>query len=167
MAMATAYDPSAWAGFLTTYAVITAALLGLLFVSLSIHAEKLVPCSSRTTRAGKAMLLLGGMLLSTVLVLIPQQRLFSLGCELVGVGLVTGLCLLLLEHCAEDSPLLPRSGRVVGSLLTVGAGLPVLFAGASLLLGRWGGLYWMCAGLIAALLAALVDVWSLLLDIRA
>lgn len=165
--MPTAYDPSAWSSFLGTFACVTAALLGLLFVSLSIHVDKLVPFSDRMTRAGRAMLVLGGTLLSSVFALIPDQPLIPLGCELVAVGLVTGLCLLLLEHCAEEGLYFPsRAGRIARSMLSAGAGLPVLLAGGSLLLGRWGGLYWMCPALIAALLSALFDAWGLLLDLQ-
>jgi modulator of FtsH protease len=51
--------------------------------------------------------------------------------------------------------------QIMGQLATV----PLVLAGASLLAGWGGGLYWLAASAIFALVAGMIGAWVLLIEI--
>jgi hypothetical protein len=50
--------------------------------------------------------------------------------------------------------------------LTQGSSLPMIVGGLSLMAGSGEGLYWLIAGAIVSLIAALLDAWVLLVEIK-
>ena len=46
------------------------------------------------------------------------------------------------------------------------ATLPLVVAGIAVLLGGFGGLYWLVAGMVFSILAALFEAWVLLVEIN-
>ena len=46
------------------------------------------------------------------------------------------------------------------------ATLPFIAAGIAVLTGGLGGLYWLAAGMVFAILVALFDAWVLLIEIK-
>jgi hypothetical protein len=55
--------------------------------------------------------------------------------------------------------------RYLSLVLSHAASLPFLVAGASLIPGAGGGLYWLVPGIVFALLEAVLDAWVLLVEI--
>jgi modulator of FtsH protease len=160
-----------WHDFFLAQAGAAGVLTGLVFVGVSINLEKIVsgPNSGLAGRAAEALILLVAVLTASVLVLVPGQSLGVLGAEVLVVGLATWawvvyIQLLRLRSWGAMRPDLRTSfvGRVVlgqiATLVMVIAGVAVLWVGL-------GGLYWLVAGTIFSILAALVEAWVLLIEI--
>ncbi len=68
-----AYDPSDWSDLFVATAGASAALAGLVFVAVSINIERILKFSGLPERALETVLLLLGVLLVSVVGLIPGQ----------------------------------------------------------------------------------------------
>ena len=161
------YDPVPWSAFLQTAASASAALIGLLFVAISINLRDIVEDQRLVARSGKALLSLIGALFASLLCLAPQQPTRLLAAELAVLGLI--LCpivLYLLRNSIRENPYISAFHRVWHIALAYGSTLPFLFAGLSLWRHQGGGLYWMLAGFLFSLFATLADAWVLLIEIQ-
>lgn len=159
-----AYDASAWTDLCVASAGASAALAGLVFVAVSINIERILQFPWLPARALETVLLLVGALLAALLTLAPQSR-TALGVELLVEGLaVAGVLAVLVARnpVGADSPHAALAPRLLP--LTVGA-VPFAVAGATLLAQAGGGLYWLLAGTVGALLAAVLNAWVLLVEI--
>lgn len=160
-----AYDPSEWADLFVATAGASAALAGLVFVAVSINIERILKFKGLPERALEAVLLLLGVLLVSVVGLIPGQSETALGAELLGIGLFLAAAIgrLPISYTGdEDEPRGYRPGR--WSVRVAGIA-PFLVAGVSVLIGSGGGLYWVVAGVVFAIAGAVVNAWVLLVEI--
>ena len=161
-----------WHDFFLAQAGAAGVLTGLVFVGVSINLEKIVsdPSFGLTGRAAEALILLVAVLMASVLVLVPGQGAGVLGAEVLVVGLaawgwIVAIQVPGLREWGTMRPELrsPFVARVVlgqiATLTLVVAGVAVLWVGA-------GGLYWLVAGTVFAILAALADAWVLLVEIN-
>src|SRR5829696_6610193 len=137
-----------------------------------INLQKIVsdPSSGLAGRAAEALILLVGVLLTSVLVLVPAQGAGVLGVEVLVVGLaawgwIVAIQLPLLRHWGGMRPDL-RGPFVVRVVLGQVATLPLVMAGVAVLWVGPGGLYWLMAGTIFSILAALFEAWVLLVEIN-
>ena len=161
------YDPVPWSAFLQTAASASAALIGLLFVAISINLRDIVEDQRLVARSGKALLSLIGALFASLLCLAPQPPTRLLAAELMVLGLVLwAIVLYLLRSSIRETPYISAFHRVWHIALAYGSTLPFLFAGLSIWRHRGGGLYWMLAGFLFALFAPLADAWVLLIEIQ-
>ncbi len=144
----------------------SAALTGLIFVAVSINLKRILDYPSLPRRVLRALCMLVLVLLVSTLAMVPGQPAWVLGLELLGVGLVVvtwvvvrDVGTLRMTDAVFRLPLL--------RLLPLGwlAGAFTAVAGASLLAGAGGGLYWLVPAVLLAFLAALVDAWVLLIEI--
>jgi hypothetical protein len=161
-----AYEAQAWSDFGVAVAGAGAALAGLLFVALSINLDRILAGYRLTARAGSTLILLGTPLLIALLLLIPDQSDVALGWELVVLGVVAGGALV-----ALNPPWLRAREQHLSWWVTLNA-VPILLLSASTIIAgigtmteSLGGLYWLPAGIIAALIAALENAWVLLVEI--
>jgi len=167
----TAYDPSQWNDFALAQLGASAALLGLVFVGMSINLKEFVGTSVLVNRALEAIVLLGSVLLGATAMLIPHQASEAAGIELVVVGALTGLAIVRLQAGAGEDVVAggdrgpTRASVVSRRILGLGSALLVVLAGALLLAEAGGGLYWWPAAIAAAYLGAIVDAWVLLVEI--
>jgi hypothetical protein len=161
-----------WHDFFLAQAGAAGVLTGLVFVGVSINLQKIVsdPSSGLAGRAAEALILLVGVLLASVLVLVPGQGAGVLGVEVLVVGLAAWGWIV-----AIQLPLLRRWGAmradlrgpfVVRVVLGQVATLPLVIAGVAVLSVGPGGLYWLMAGTIFSILAALFEAWVLLVEIN-
>jgi hypothetical protein len=161
----TAYDPGAWENLFVAAAGASAALAGLIFVAVSINLEQVLKFGL-ADRALQALIQLLAVVLYSLLLLAPGQSNTALGLELVGLSLpaaVVSLWLInrtLRTRGETASPLDPR--RIVAFLGTV----PFVVGGISLLAETGGGIYWVMAGTILAIMGGVVNAWVLLVEIR-
>jgi hypothetical protein len=81
-----AYDPSHWADFALAQLGASAALLGLVFVGLSINLKDVIGSRPLVNRAGEAVIALGSLLIASTAVLIPHQSHGALAAELVVIA---------------------------------------------------------------------------------
>lgn len=155
-----------WADFFDSSAAATAALLGLLFVSLSINLESILKTSGLTSRAAETMLLLGAALILSLLALQPDRSAGQLGIPVLVVGALAWGWPMLSQfqglRAGHHQPLLFEASRFV---LRQIATVPLLVAGALLLMNEPSGLDWLASGLILCIVVALATAWILLVEI--
>jgi len=159
-----AYDPQAWHDAYLMLGGAGAVLTGLVFVALSIHL--------RAIRADRFQLWRGhyltfGLIYLTVvaaLVLIPGQGDNALGIELLVGGVVgavvTGVPLVRMTSNVRLT--LGFRARVVSVALAIALNLT---AGVSLIARRGGGLYFLIAALLLALVTNVSGAWALLVGL--
>ena len=160
-----AYAAEPWSDLYVAMAGAAAALLGLLFVAVSINLEQVLRIAWLPLRAGETLGVLVVLLMTAVFVLVPGQSPTVLGLELAGTGLVLLGC---------DAALRVRRGRppgaqarsiVVPAVIVACTGAPLVTAGATLTAGAGGGLYWTVPALVAGFAGAVSNAWVLLVEI--
>lgn len=166
-----AYTSSHWSEFATAHVGASAALLGLVFVGLTINLREVVHSRWLVNRAAEAVILLGSALATATAVLVPGQRRGALSAELIVLGAATLGIVLLLQRGVRAQPRdAGKGGPPPVSLLVrrvFGLGAPALFvvAGISLAATAGGGPYWWVPALLTAYVGALANAWVLLIEI--
>ena len=162
----------AWHDFFLAQAGAAGVLTGLVFVGVSINLQKIVsdPRSGLAGRAGEALILLVAVLTVSILVLVPAQSLGVLGAEVLVVGLaawgwIVAIQLQLLREWGSMRADL-RVPFVLRVVLGQVASLPLVIAGVAVLWVGPVGLYWLVAGTVFSILAALFEAWVLLVEIN-
>jgi hypothetical protein len=161
-----------WHDFFLAQAGAAGVLTGLVFVGVSINLQKIVsnPSSGLAGRAAEALILLVAVLLASVLVLVPGQGVGVLGAEVLVVGIAAWGWIVAIQlprlrdwgtmRADLRGPFVLRV--VVGQVAT----LPLVIAGVAVLWVGPGGLYWLMAGTVFSILAALFEAWVLLVEIN-
>ena len=176
-------DPSTWSTFFATQAGASAALMGLVFVAITINLERIVGSARLVDRAGEAVIQLGTVLAASTFVLAPQGS-NAVGAELLAVAVVASLVAWRLRRRGSPTDeerallstrkadgLLPGPGGVRTTLafrdvLSVAATVPFAVAGVSIVAQIGGAFYWVLAGVLGAYLAAMFGAWVLVIEIR-
>ncbi len=160
-----AYDPSRWTDLFVASAGATAALAGLLFVAVSINLERILGEAGLPERALETVLMLVGVLVVSIASLIPGQSAGVLGLEILVGAIALTFTVIRLPLVREDGApqlrawLLSRWGiRILGLV-------PLIIGGASLMTSDGGGLYWVAAGIVFAIVGAVANAWVLLVEI--
>jgi hypothetical protein len=165
MARLTAYDASEWTDLFVATAGASAALAGLVFVAVSINIDRILKLEGVPERALETVLLLLSIVLVSIACLIPGQGTTALGVELVGLGLVLGMAIaeLAVRSLADRHQ---RRSQLVGRFILLAAGtLPVAVGGVSVLAEAGGGLYWIAAAIVFAIVGGVGNAWVLLVEI--
>jgi hypothetical protein len=161
-----------WHDFFLAQAGAAGVLTGLVFVGVSINLEKIVSQtgSGLPGRAAEALILLIAVLTVSILLLVPGQGTVLIGGELLVVGLVAWGWIVTIQLQRLKSWQTIPSGLRGPFVLRVALGqiatLPFLVSGVVVLEGGLGGLYWLVAGLVFSILAALFEAWVLLVEIN-
>ena len=159
-----AYVPADWHEFLVAAMGASAALLGLLFVTISINLEEILQHRHLPGRAAGTL----GMLLSVLVVcifgLVPGQSVRALGVEILATGAAVAVQAVWVSvgKRSQGDPISWTLGALPILLLPP---LAFVVAGCSLLAGSGGGLYWMVAGTVLTFVGASVNAWVLLVEI--
>ena len=163
---------NAWHDFFLAQAGAAGVLTGLVFVGVSINLQKIVsdPRSGLAGRAAEALILLVAVLLASVLALVPGQGLGVLGAEVLVVGLAAWGWIVAIQLPRMREWTIMRADLRVSFVLRVVLGqvaaLTLVIAGVAVLWVGPGGLYWLMAGTVFSILAALADAWVLLVEIN-
>jgi len=166
-----AYQPGEWESFALAHVGASAALLGLVFVGVSINLRDIIGSGALVHRAGEAVILLGWVLATATVVLIPGQHRGVLGAELIVLGLALFVIVRFLQRDAVVQQVDPgRPGPPRGSIglrrvLGLGTAVVIVIAGVSLAAELGGGLYWLPVAVLAAYVGALTNAWILLIEI--
>ncbi len=161
-----AYAPAAWAPAFTAIAGSSAALTGLLFVALSINLSQVIKGEGLVRRAIEVLILLTAVLVLSTLLLMPAQPAATLGVEVLYIALlaevlITWIHVRAARHLVNVTPL-GFAARVFGAQVGL---VFMLIGGVSLLAQSGGGLYWIVPAMLAAMVAAIVGAWVLLVEI--
>jgi hypothetical protein len=164
--MNAAYSAAGWSVFGGAAATAAAALVGFLFIAVSINLRQILDSPNLPGRAALTLLLLATPLISSLLLLIPGQSRIALGIELLVAGLGIGAVQIIIdtrtvlsEHETRRTWLVGR----IGPAVITNACLAI--AGGTLLGQVAGGLYWMVASVLGAFIFGLLDIWVLLVEI--
>jgi hypothetical protein len=147
-----------------TFAVIAggaaAALLGLLFVAISIRLNVVAGSQELRNRSAQTLVLFGIVLLLAVLLAIPGQSRILLGAEVVVLAVLGGVGLDVLDRRAGRSRNRQGISRVL-DLIAPNAVTTVLLlaSGVLLLCNLEAGLYFLVPPVIAAFVGGLTSAW--------
>jgi hypothetical protein len=147
-----------WANFAVLVGGASAALTGLLFVAVSLNLKRIAASPLLREAAAKTLIVL----LTPLLIAIPDQTTRPLGLELVAMGLLTGALSLIVRERrgSEDERARARLYLVIApNLVTT---VLLLAAGLSLVVGGGGGLYWVVPAVLAAFLFGVTNAWLLM-----
>lgn len=162
----TAYDPSEWSDLFVASAGASAALLGLLFVAVSINLERILKYQGLPGRALEALMQLTCVLIVSLAGLVPGQSHVALGFELLLVTAVIAAIILRQPIIvADETGREPVSWKVSRWTVRLAGLVPIGVAGISLVVEAGGGLYWLAAGIVLAIAAAIAGAWVLLVEI--
>jgi modulator of FtsH protease len=158
---------SGWENFFISQVSASAALTGLIFVSVSINLPKIIAMPGLPGRAFEAVLVLVSVLIISSLLLIPNQSLTLIGLEVLTIGILawgtnTSFQVSIwrqMEAKYHRRFIQQITLNQVATLLLVVSGVLILTIGAS-------GVYWLVPGFILCILAALLDAWVLLIEIN-
>ena len=162
------YNPGDWHGFFVMSGGAAAALAGLLFVAMSLHARQIMANPFFSTRAVGTLTSLASQLLISGAVLIPGQPLVLLGVEVEAAALVfVALTARQVLTRGRDAPAM--AGRWTHRLYERVGGTIwlVLFnvAGVSLLLRAGGGLYLLAAVMFFMFAWNIYIAWVLITEV--
>jgi len=161
------YSPADWESFFVAVVGAAAALTGLLFVAVSLNLGTILkdPASMLPTRTAETLASLLFVVISSALVLVPQNsRLLGLEILLIVVPLlvITTRFQLKFRRANPNAPLLWSASRMTASAV---ATVPGTVAGLSLLAHWGGGLYWLVPTALLGICGAVYSAWVLLVEI--
>jgi len=159
----TAYDPSEWSDLFVAAAGASAALAGLLFVAISINLERIIGEQGLPERGLEAVLMLVSVLVVSIIGLVPGQSQGVLGAELFAAAAV--LAFAILKPIRAQPAHAPRNYVLGRWVLRLAGTVPLLIGAISVMIGDGGGLYWLVAGIVFAILAGIANAWVLLVEI--
>ncbi len=143
-----------------------AALVGLLFVAVSINLERIVSNPTLPARAASALILFIFPLVSGIWLLIPEQTAAVLGTELIVTGLIIGVPLIRLSRPTLRTEYERRSSWLITrGLPSVVVPLLIVLAGTTVIAESGVGLYWIPPAVVIAFFAGLGSAWVLLIEI--
>ena len=155
-----------WTNFLQSSAGASATLIGLVVVAISINLTRILAYPHLPARAAAALAPLAGVLVVTLLGLVPGQPLALYGAEALVAGVAmwaTGLSMVL--KAGPPGAAVPPFRFWANLGVNQAQSLPFVIAGGMLLLHHPAGLYWIAPGVIFSLLAGVMNTWVLLVEI--
>ena len=142
------------------------ALVGLLFVAISIHAGRIAESADLRGRAAQTLVIFAALLLVGLLRSIPVQPEWVLGIELLVLAVFVAIGLITLDHLAEQSdsprPVARTLKAVNPSTLTAGG---VAVAGVLMLCAVHCADFVLVPVICAAMIGGLASAWLLLIKL--
>lgn len=160
--MSTAAD---WHDFATMIGGASGALTGLLFVAVSLNANRIAGHAGLRASAVQTLVLFLTPLLTATALLVPHQPDWVLGAELTAIGVIGGWVLLANRHgklglAAEDLRLVSIFSHPVPNVLVMAL---VMTGGVILTAGQRAGLYLLFPAIIVAFVSGVLNAWYFLL----
>ena len=157
-----------WDSFGVVVGAASGALIGLLFVAISVNTSRIARHPALHVVASRTLVLFAIPLVAAILVVTPRQADWALGTELIVLGVIAGVALILVGRGRRvDIDASPES-RLARTLdrtsPTLSTSLLTAIAGVTLITGG-GGLYWLVPALILALVGGALNAWLLLVGL--
>jgi len=159
-----AYSPLAWHELFVGSVGASAALAGLLFVTISMNLEHILKYRQLPGRAGATLGVLICVLVVSSFGLAPGQSTTVLGIEIAAAGaaVVTQVLWVSFANYLKTNPL-AWTVKPISQLCP--PGLAFVAGGLSLVVGGGGGLYWVLAAIVLAFITTSISAWVLLVEI--
>lgn len=154
-----------WGTFAGLVGATSGALLGLLFVAVSINRERMARHPGLQAAAGQTLIVFVLPLLLSLAMATPDQATRVVGVEVVATGLLVASALLALGRWKRraSTPSHSRLTRLLNSTSpTVSITLLLLVAGVLLLLDHPRGLYWAVPAIALAWIGGTLNAWLFL-----
>ena len=160
---AVGYTVSNWANFGVAVAGVAGALVGLLFVAVSVRTSAVSASRSLSSRAAETLTLFMTSVVVALVLVAPQPEI-AVGLELLAWALLSGALMVILDRRAGNQSTY-RAARYVErfSPNTITSVL-LAVAGATFLAKRGGGLYWLLPTVAASLLGGVINAWLFLVS---
>ena len=157
---------SEWADFAIVTGGATAALLGLLFVAVSLRIEVIAASDELRKRSAQTLSLLLTGLFAALLLTIPEQPRWVLGVEFLALAVATAITVIVLDPWTIRQRERSTIGRVL-DITTPNITTCLLLAAVSvaLLLGHQWGLYLLVPALVAVLSGGVWNAWLILVKL--
>jgi cobalamin synthase len=143
----------------------TAALLGLLFVAVSIRVETIAASAELRNRSAQTLSLLLTGLLVAALLAVPDQPTWALGVEYLVLAVVVSGVAILLDRRAGAQTGSALGRRLDASNPTVVTCSLLAIAAVVLILGHPDGIYVLVPALFAVLIGGVVNAWLILVRV--
>jgi modulator of FtsH protease len=143
------------------------ALVGLLFVAVSLNRERIVKHKVLRASAVQTLLVLTLPLLIAILLTIPRQHPVVLGCEFIALGLLCGAADVVTGHWKrkneESTP--SRLTRLVSNFSpNMATALLTIAAGVFLIAGTSDGIYLVVPVVFLAIVGGVANAWIFLMS---
>jgi hypothetical protein len=158
---------TSWNDFFVAILGAAAALTGLIFVGVSISLSRILSIPKLSSRAAESIILLVNVVVISALCLVPEQPLFYLAIEFLGIGTVIWIITFTL-----DLKMLLNADKAFkkhyrqNMLFTQLAILPYIVSGIVTLVQGSNGIYWLIPGIIFSFIKSVIDAWVLLVEIN-
>ena len=152
-----------WSDFIVVSGGAAAALMGLLFVAVTLRIDAVSRAPDLRSRAAQTLTLFAVALVAALLMAVPRQPPCVFGTELIALAMLGGVALIALNTRAKRVPhqnpiarILDRVGPNITTIVLIGA------AGACTALHLTWGIYLLVPAALAALIGGVVSAWVFL-----
>ncbi|MGO8947112.1 MAG: hypothetical protein ACLQUY_05510 [Ktedonobacterales bacterium] len=151
-----------WDTFGTVAGGASGALIGLLFVAISLNRDRIIQHPALRASALQTLVLFMLPLVVSVLLVTPQQPSWLLGAEFILLGAITAVVLVIAGRGKRilDTRLARVLDQVSPNNITT---LLILITGGTLVAGHGGGLFWLVPTVLSALISGVVNAWLFLM----
>jgi modulator of FtsH protease len=156
-----------WSDFFVAEVGASAALAGFVIVAISINVARIISFPWLPGRAVETLVAPTGVLIVSSYMLVPHQPAVQLAFELIATGTAMWLVpmIIQLRTARRQSGVVPRRSLVTRFLLTQISSLPIIASGLLMWNGAANAVAWMVPGVIASLIATVINAWVLLVEI--
>jgi hypothetical protein len=149
-----------WITFAVVVGGAAGALIGLLFVAVSIRADAIMRSKELRSRAAQTLTLFLSALVIAMVLSIPGQSERALGIELIGLAVVTAVGLIVLDRRARST----SSGDPLARLLEITGPYTIttvllVVSGALLAADLYGGFYVLVACVLVDMVGGVASAW--------
>jgi hypothetical protein len=157
-----------WANFFLGELGASAALAGLLFVSISVNQSRILELGHIAERGLEALTMLLLVLVVSSLALVPGQSPRLFGAEIATVAALQVVALIFLQRLQWSTLEAEHRSTSLRAFMTAHVATWFVIAAGAVLLwrGDWDGLYLLPAGLLLAFITAGINAWVLLIEIN-
>jgi hypothetical protein len=160
-------DLKQWHDFFGAMVGAAAALTGLIFVGVSINISKILSFPKLPDRALLSLILLLNILVTSALMLIPAQKYFVLGIEVLAVSIsVYSFATITDMSIYKNMDKQYRRQYRISMFFNQLSLLPYAVAAIVIFFSREKAVYWLIPGVIISFIKAVVDAWILLVEIN-
>ncbi|MBD2701524.1 hypothetical protein IC229_12810 [Spirosoma sp. BT702] len=156
-----------WSDFFVATAGASAALVGFIFVSVSISLKQILSYPNLPGKTLESLLLPINVLLISCCGLVPDQPLWILGSELLILGLITSMIALRVSwRLLTKTPVRYKRSYRFSLLVTQLIILPSWLAGILIITNGLTAVYWVVPTILLSFIKAIYDAWILIIEIN-